>query len=95
MLLLFTPFCMLQVLYQSMFVAAGRPLLGMVLAMCAGGVNVALDLAFMSGFHMGIEGSALATGSAIWFRLYMERSFSCRERKGSCISHGQLGMLPC
>ena len=62
MLLLFTPFCMLQVLYQSMFVAAGRPLLGMVLAMCAGGVNVALDLAFMSGFHMGIEGSALATG---------------------------------
>ena len=62
MLLLFTPFCMLQVLYQSMFVAAGRPLLGMLLAMCAGGVNVALDLAFMSGFHMGIEGSALATG---------------------------------
>ena len=36
MLLLFTPFCMLQVLYQSMFVAAGRPLLGMLLAMCAG-----------------------------------------------------------
>ena len=30
MLLLFTPFCMLQVLYQSMFVAAGRPLLGML-----------------------------------------------------------------
>lgn len=62
MLLLFTPFCMLQVLYQSMLVAAGRPLLGMVLAICAGGVNVVLDVVFMAGFPMGIEGSALATG---------------------------------
>lgn len=62
MLLFFAPFAMLQVFYQSMFVAAGRPGLGMVLAVCAGGVNVVLDMVFMAGFHMGIEGSALATG---------------------------------
>ena len=70
---------------KSMLVAAGRPLLGMVLAICAGGVNVVLDVVFMAGFHMGIEGSALATGIAIWCRRYMERCFSCKGSKRSCI----------
>ncbi|MFQ7536365.1 MAG: hypothetical protein ACLRL6_02825 [Clostridium sp.] len=54
-----------------------------------------MDLAFMSGFHMGIEGSALATGIGYMVPAIYGTLFSCRERKGSCISHGQLGMLPC
>lgn len=95
MLLLFTPFCMLQVLYQSMFVAAGRPLLGMVLAMCAGESMLLWIWPSCPAFIWESKAAPWQPGSAIWFRLYMERSFSCRERKGSCISHGQLGMLPC
>ncbi|MFR5081010.1 MAG: MATE family efflux transporter [[Clostridium] innocuum] len=96
MLLLFTPFCMLQVLYQSMFVAAGRPLLpGMVsTAMCAGGVNVDFWIWPSCPAFIWELGGALATGrlygsGCIWNAFFLQR----KER--SCILHGQLGMLPC
>lgn len=61
-ILLFAPACMLQVLFQSMIIAAGRPGLGMVLSIGAGLLNVALDYLFLVGFDMGIQGSALGTG---------------------------------
>lgn len=61
-LLLFTPASMLQVLFQNLFVTAGRPGLGMVLSVGAGVANIVLDYFFIGFLGMGIGGSALGTG---------------------------------
>lgn len=61
-LLLFTPASMLQVLFQNLLVTAGRPGLGMALAVAAGLANALLDWVFMGPLRMGIRGSALGTG---------------------------------
>ena len=87
----FYSFCMLQVLYQSMFVAAGRPLLGALCWQCVPEVNVALDLAFMSGFHMGIEGSALATGIGYMVLAIYGCIFPAEKGKGAAFRTASLG----
>lgn len=61
-LLIFTPASMLQVLFQSLIVTAGRPTFGMVLSISAGAINVLLDYIFVVILDMGIAGSALGTG---------------------------------
>ena len=62
LLLLFTPFSMLQVLFQSLIVTAGRPGFGMVLSLSAGAINILLDYIFVAVLDMGIVGAALGTG---------------------------------
>lgn len=59
---LFAPFSMLQGLFQSFFVTAGRPKLGLILTVFAGIANAVLDFVFIAIFQMGIFGAALATG---------------------------------
>ncbi len=61
-LLIFTPASMLQVLFQTFIITAGRPGLGMGLSLGAGAANALLDYIFMVPFSMGIKGSALGTG---------------------------------
>ncbi len=61
-ILCFTPASILQVLFQNLMVTAGNPLLGMVLSISAGAVNILLDYIFMVSLQMGIRGSALGTG---------------------------------
>ncbi len=53
---------MLQVLYQNLFVTAGRPGLGMALCVLAGVANLVFDFIFLAGMGMGIAGAALGTG---------------------------------
>lgn len=60
-LLLFTPASMMQVIFQSLIVTAGRPSFGMVLSISAGAINVLLDYIFVVILDMGIAGSALGT----------------------------------
>ena len=61
-LLLFTPASILQVLFQNLIVTAGRPVIGMILGISAGIVNILLDYIFMMPLRMGIKGAALGTG---------------------------------
>ena len=61
-ILLFTPASMLQVLFQNLFVTAGKPTLGLVLSVCAGAMNIVFDYLFMVIFDMGIAGAGLGTG---------------------------------
>lgn len=60
-LLLFAPMSMLQLLFESFFVAAGRPGLGLGLTIAAGVTNGVLDWLYMGPLHMGITGAAVAT----------------------------------
>lgn len=58
----FAPACILQTLFQSYFVTAGHPGMGLGLMIVAGCTNAALDYVFIAAMHMGIAGAALATG---------------------------------
>ena len=66
-MLIFVPFAVLQMLYQTFFVTAGKPQLGLILTLVSGGTNVLLDYIFIVPCNMGIGGAALATslGQAI------------------------------
>lgn len=61
-LLLFAPACMLQVLFQNLFVTAGRPVLGFGLCAAAGCANILFDYLFLAVGQLGIAGAALGTG---------------------------------
>ncbi|WP_308754845.1 MATE family efflux transporter [uncultured Anaerotruncus sp.] len=60
-LLLFVPASVLQILFQSFFVTAGRPGLGLGLTVAAGISNAALDYLLIVPAGMGITGAAAAT----------------------------------
>lgn len=52
----------MQVLYQNLFVTAGKPALGLVLSIAAGIANIVFDYIFIVLMQMGIKGAALGTG---------------------------------
>lgn len=58
----FAPACMLQTLFQSFLVTAGRPVMGLVLMVGAGILNGVLDYVLIALANMGVAGAALATG---------------------------------
>lgn len=57
----FMPFAFLQNTFQVLFVAAGKPKLGLAVTMVAGVLNIFLDYLFMVVFKIGIAGAALGT----------------------------------
>jgi len=52
----------MQVLYQKLFVTAGKPTLGLILSVLAGLANITFDYLFIVLLQMGIKGAALGTG---------------------------------
>lgn len=52
----------LQFQFQNLYIADGKPYLGLILTMLGGLTNIILDYLFIATFHMGISGAALATG---------------------------------
>lgn len=55
------PFYMLQFEFQSFFVAAEKPQLGLYVTIASGVTNMILDALFMAVFGWGLAGAALAT----------------------------------
>ena len=53
---------MMQVLYQNLFVTAGKPTLGLALAVLAGTGNIVFDYVFIVLLQMGVGGAAIGTG---------------------------------
>ncbi|MCI8859883.1 MAG: MATE family efflux transporter [Lachnospiraceae bacterium] len=52
---------MLQILYQNLFVTAGKPTVGLILSVSAGFANIFFDYIFIVLLQMGIKGAALGT----------------------------------
>ena len=52
---------MLQNVFQSFFITAERPRLGLMVTVAAGVTNMGLDALFIVGFGWGLEGAAVAT----------------------------------
>lgn len=61
-LLLFSPAFFLQTAFQTLFITAGRPGLGLAATVGGGLTNIVLDYVFIAHFHWGIAGAAIATG---------------------------------
>ncbi len=58
----FTPFGILQMMFQSFFVTAGKPSFGLFLIVMGGITNIVLDYIFIVPLNFGVAGAALATG---------------------------------
>lgn len=61
-LTLASPAGILQMLFMTFFVTAGKPNLGMILTAASGVTNIVFDYIFMGPMGMGVEGAAIATG---------------------------------
>lgn len=60
-LFLGVPCAIMQNVFQSFFIAAERPSMGLAVTIAAGITNMALDFVFIILFHWGVFGAALAT----------------------------------
>ena len=61
------PFFILQNIFQSFFVTAEKPRLGLLATAAAGGLNMALDAIFVAGCGWGLLGAAVATAASQLF----------------------------
>lgn len=60
----FAPAMSVKFIYESLFITAGKPNLGLVMAIFGGITNVVLDYFFIVRLGMGVSGAATATGIA-------------------------------
>lgn len=56
-----TPLAIFQMIFQSFFVTAGKPNLGLITTLLGGVANIVLDYVFIAIFNWGIGGAAFAT----------------------------------
>lgn len=82
-LLLFSPAFFLQTAFQTLFVTAGRPGLGLGLTVAGGLANIVLDWLFMGPMGMGVEGAAVATVTGYCIPAAAGVAFFFQNRKGS------------
>ena len=61
-MLVFQTFFILQIVFQSFFVTAEKPKLGLAVTVTAGLTNIVLDALLVGVFRMGVAGAAAATG---------------------------------
>ncbi len=58
------PFFILQNVFQSFFVTAEKPRLGLIVTGAAGAANIILDAVFVAGLKWGLAGAAAATAAS-------------------------------
>lgn len=88
--LCFTPAIFMQMFFQTFFVTAGKPRVGLALSLIAGCTNIVLDLLLVGWFSMGVVGASFATcigysipaaaGLIYFFRRNKVLHFTCPRR---------------
>lgn len=73
----------LQLMFQSLYVADGKPHIGLAVTVMGGLANVVLDYIFIADFHMGIAGAAWATGIGYSLPVLYGLWYFARNRKGN------------
>lgn len=81
-LLLSLPFYMLQFEFQSFFITAERPQMGLVVTVVCGLTNMVLDALFMAVFSWGLVGAAVATAVSQIFGGLIPILYFCRTDAG-------------
>lgn len=82
-LLWFSPMFFLQTAFQTLFVTAGRPNLGLGVTVAGGFANILLDYVFMGPMDLGVAGAAVATGIGYSIPALAGVLFFLRDRGGS------------
>lgn len=77
------PFYMLQFEFQSFFVTAEKPGLGLLVTVIAGVANMVLDALFMAVFPWGLAGAAVATALSQTIGGVIPLVYFLRKRDGS------------
>lgn len=83
-LLISLPAFVLQNEFQSFFVTAGKPRLGLLVTVMAGVMNIVLDALFVAGFRWGLVGAAFATAISQTVGGILPFCYFCR-RNGSLL----------
>jgi len=63
-ILIALPAFMLQNMFQSFLVTAGKPKIGLAMTVAAGLTNMVFDAVLIAGFHCGVAGAAAATAAS-------------------------------
>ncbi len=79
---LLAPAQALQFIFQSFFITAGKPTLGLVTTVAAGLFNILFDYIFIVPLNMGIAGAALATGLGAFIPTTAGLIFFFSNKKG-------------
>ncbi len=75
------PFFILQNIFQSFFVTAEKPRLGLIVTASAGVINMILDAVFVVGFDWGLTGAAAATVTGqVFGGLFPLIYFACKNK---------------
>lgn len=80
---IFSPFLIIQLLFQSFFVTAGKPNIGLTTIIIGGITNIVLDYVFIVLFKMGVLGAAFATCIGIMIPSISGLIYFSRERDSS------------
>lgn len=83
-LMIFAPINGLQLLFQSFFVTAGKPTLGLILTVMGGIFNMIFDYILIVPFEMGIKGAAYATVGSYFIPVIGGIILFITNKKGLC-----------
>lgn len=83
-LIYFAPACVLQMLFQTFFVTAGKPTIGLIVTIAGGVLNAVLDYILMGPLQMGMAGAAIATGIGQLVPAIAGIVYFLAVRKGLC-----------
>lgn len=79
----FSPAFFLQTVFQTLFVTAGKPNLGLLLTVFGGIANMVLDYLFIAILPFGIAGAALATAAGYLIPAIVGLLYFSFQRKGT------------
>lgn len=99
-ILITLPAYVLQMEFQSFFITAERPKLGLMVTIASGVINIVLDALFVAVFSWGLEGAALATAlsqvvGGILPLIYFSRPNSTCLRLGKTSFDGKAVLRAC
>lgn len=78
----FVPPMTVKYIYENLFITAGKPNLGLSMAIIGGITNVVLDYIFIVPLDMGVAGAALATGIAFCVPAIVGSVFFILNKRG-------------
>lgn len=82
-IIMFFPFDILQLMFQTLYVANGKPTIGLIVTTIGGIINIVLDYIFIAKFNMGISGAAIATGLGCTFSATFGFIYFSLNRRGN------------
>lgn len=82
-LLFLAPIAILQMFFQSAFVAAGKPVIGLLVTITGGLINMIMDYVLIVPVKLGIQGAAIATGLGMLFPAVFGLIYFSVARRGT------------